>query len=109
MPLHKMRAVPGLRDGTPIEETIMRCPADGETLMMTERAGVEINYCPKCRGVWLDRGQLDKIIERFGQVDAPSAGDRRGDRRDDHHEDRDRRPHGGKRKRGRVLKELFDF
>ena len=42
----------------------MECPVDGETLVMTERSGVEIDYCPKCRGVWLDRGELDKIIDR---------------------------------------------
>ena len=42
----------------------MRCPVDGETLVMTDRSGVEIDYCPKCRGVWLDRGELDKIIDR---------------------------------------------
>ena len=41
----------------------MKCPIDGETLIMSERHGVEIDYCPKCRGVWLDRGELDKIIE----------------------------------------------
>lgn len=41
----------------------MKCPIDGETLMMSERSGVEIDYCPKCRGVWLDRGELDKIID----------------------------------------------
>lgn len=42
----------------------MRCPVDNETLVMTDRNGIEIDYCPKCRGVWLDRGELDKIIER---------------------------------------------
>jgi Zn-finger nucleic acid-binding protein len=42
----------------------MRCPIDNETLVMADRSGVEIDYCPKCRGVWLDRGELDKIIER---------------------------------------------
>jgi hypothetical protein len=43
----------------------MKCPICAETdLVMTERQGVEIDYCPKCRGVWLDRGELDKIIER---------------------------------------------
>ncbi|MFV0293622.1 MAG: zf-TFIIB domain-containing protein [Paracoccus sp. (in: a-proteobacteria)] len=40
----------------------MKCPVDDETLLMTQRNGVEIDYCPKCRGVWLDRGELDKII-----------------------------------------------
>ena len=42
----------------------MQCPVDGETLVMADRGGVEIDYCPKCRGVWLDRGELDKIIDR---------------------------------------------
>ena len=42
----------------------MACPVDGATLVMSERQGVEIDYCPQCRGVWLDRGELDKIIER---------------------------------------------
>ena len=42
----------------------MACPVDGTTLTMSERSGIEIDYCPTCRGVWLDRGELDKIIER---------------------------------------------
>jgi len=42
----------------------MKCPNDSATLVMSERAGVEIDYCPECRGVWLDRGELDKILER---------------------------------------------
>jgi Zn-finger nucleic acid-binding protein len=42
----------------------MKCPTDGSTLTMSERAGVEIDYCPECRGVWLDRGELDKILDR---------------------------------------------
>lgn len=42
----------------------MKCPNCEETLVMTERQGVEIDYCPKCRGVWLDRGELDKIIDK---------------------------------------------
>lgn len=42
----------------------MLCPTDGATLVMSERSGIEIDYCPTCRGVWLDRGELDKIIER---------------------------------------------
>lgn len=41
----------------------MKCPMDSTPLQMTERKGVEIDYCPQCRGVWLDRGELDKIIE----------------------------------------------
>ena len=42
----------------------MNCPICNIALQMSERQGVEIDYCPKCRGVWLDRGELDKIIER---------------------------------------------
>lgn len=42
----------------------MQCPTDGATLVMSERSGIEIDYCPDCRGIWLDRGELDKLIER---------------------------------------------
>lgn len=42
----------------------MDCPTCGVALVMSDRQGIEIDYCPKCRGVWLDRGELDKIIER---------------------------------------------
>jgi uncharacterized protein len=54
-------------------ESDMRCPVDNETLVMADRGGVEIDYCPKCRGVWLDRGELDKIIERSLGAPAPVA------------------------------------
>lgn len=50
----------------------MLCPVCHTGLNMSERQGVEIDYCPQCRGVWLDRGELDKIIERSAQADAPS-------------------------------------
>ena len=50
----------------------MACPVDGATLVMSERSGIEIDYCPTCRGVWLDRGELDKIIER-NAAQAPQA------------------------------------
>ncbi len=42
----------------------MKCPVDSVDLLMTERSGMEIDYCPQCRGVWLDRGELDKILDR---------------------------------------------
>ena len=51
----------------------MNCPIDGTTLQMTDRQGIEVDYCPQCRGVWLDRGELDKIIEKSEQA-APAAG-----------------------------------
>jgi Zn-finger nucleic acid-binding protein len=78
---------------------------------MAERQGIEIDYCPKCRGVWLDRGELDKIIERSEpeQQPSPRPEDNRrdyGDRRD-YGRDRDdyRRSH----KKKSLLGELFDF
>ncbi|WP_448006060.1 TFIIB-type zinc ribbon-containing protein [Agromyces bauzanensis] len=52
----------------------MQCPNDGAVLVMSERSGIEIDYCPTCRGVWLDRGELDKIIERAArEFAAPSS------------------------------------
>ena len=53
----------------------MQCPTDGATLVMSERQGIEIDYCPQCRGVWLDRGELDKIIERSAATSAPDRTD----------------------------------
>ena len=49
----------------------MKCPIDSADLVMTERQGIEVDYCPKCRGVWLDRGELDKIIERSAAAASP--------------------------------------
>ena len=49
----------------------MPCPVCKVPLSMSDRQGVEIDYCPQCRGVWLDRGELDKIIERSLAADAP--------------------------------------
>ena len=89
----------------------MACPVDGTTLVMSERSGIEIDYCPSCRGVWLDRGELDKIIERNAQsspASAPSAPppDRRGySDRDQGYGGHGHRP--GKRKKS-FLEELFD-
>ena len=51
----------------------MKCPVDNEILVMTQRSGVEIDYCPKCRGVWLDRGELDKIVDRASTEVGSSA------------------------------------
>src|SRR5687767_11393036 len=54
--------------------TKMNCPHCNVPLVMTERQGVEIDYCPQCRGVWLDRGELDKIIERQAAFEQRIAG-----------------------------------
>ena len=82
----------------------MKCPIDGSDLVMTDRSGVEIDYCPQCRGVWLDRGELDKIIERSIPSSAPPPSAHRG-YSDAGYEDRPRK----KKKRGGFLDELFDF
>ncbi len=42
----------------------MKCPVDGTVLAISERRGIEVDYCPECRGVWLDRGELDKLLDR---------------------------------------------
>lgn len=80
----------------------MQCPVDGETLQIADRAGVEIDYCPKCRGVWLDRGELDKIIDRSAMPAEGPGG---------HVDERHHGPRGGKprKKRGGFLEDLFDF
>jgi Zn-finger nucleic acid-binding protein len=88
----------------------MKCPNCSETLVMTERNGVEIDYCPKCRGVWLDRGELDKIIERSGEFKPDT--DRPDDRRysDDDYKHRKEGEHKYKhKKRDSFLGDLFDF
>jgi Zn-finger nucleic acid-binding protein len=54
------------------EAAAMPCPVCKVPLVMSERQGVEIDYCPQCRGVWLDRGELDKIIERNGADARPA-------------------------------------
>lgn len=78
----------------------MQCPVDGTELLMTDRNGVEIDYCPQCRGIWLDRGELDKIVER-------SIGGGRGQDAPRSRDDGDRR----KRKKNDWfdLGDLFDF
>lgn len=85
----------------------MQCPVDGATLVMADRQGVEIDYCPQCRGVWLDRGELDKIIERSTPtaVPAPSA---RGHDAPRGYDDA-RRDVEKKKRRGSFLDEIFDF
>ncbi|HEY8545602.1 MAG TPA: zf-TFIIB domain-containing protein [Acidimicrobiales bacterium] len=112
----------------------MKCPVCDVTLSVSGREGVEIDFCPQCRGVWLDRGELDKIIERTNAALAsagPGRGydddrraprdydrdyergydDRRYDERRRYDDDYDDRRYYGKRKkrRGGFLEDLFDF
>jgi hypothetical protein len=87
----------------------MKCPIDGTDLAMTDRQGIEIDYCPQCRGVWLDRGELDKIIERAA-ADMPGPVAARPAPRYDERHDRHQQggPYHGK-KRKSLLGEIFDF
>lgn len=86
---------------------------------MSERQGIEIDYCPNCRGVWLDRGELDKMIERSVSGSSVSSGSSgqsgqryenerdRHDRDERHEHSRDYKPY--KKKREGFLSDLFDF
>jgi Zn-finger nucleic acid-binding protein len=96
----------------PSPSSPMACPADGTTLVMSERAGIEIDYCPQCRGVWLDRGELDKIIERSETAAAPQPASpqpgyppQQGYPRD---YGRDHGRQGHPKRRKSFLEELFD-
>lgn len=103
----------------------MKCPIDNVDLVMSERHGVEIDYCPQCRGVWLDRGELDKIIERAvppvalaePEPKAPPMREYREPYRDEkpkewrepyrEHERGER--YSKKKRRKSFLEEIFDF
>ncbi len=98
----------------------MDCPICNIPLAMSDKQGIEIDYCPKCRGIWLDRGELEKIIDRSNQPYPPqpnqgySEGARPneyyGKRHDDHD---DHGSHGfdqyGRKKKKGLLGDLFDF
>lgn len=87
----------------------MACPADGTQLVMSERQGIEIDYCPACRGVWLDRGELDKIIERNTAETAPAPRQASPLQQEQwgRHDNDYGRPQHGKRRKG-FLENLFD-
>lgn len=96
----------------------MKCPLCNVDLLMSERQGIEIDYCPQCRGVWLDRGELDKIIERSTPSAAEPAHDH-DERRDreyrsrDYEYDREKRHDDYKKKKKKkptsFLEDLFEF
>ena len=99
----------------------MACPVDGATLVMSERSGIEIDYCPTCRGVWLDRGELDKIIERNAEASAPQAQPAPAPAQQQHQQQQQQAPWGQQRdqrgndsygrppkRRKGFLEELFD-
>ncbi len=91
----------------------MNCPICNVTLQLAERQGVEIDFCPKCRGVWLDRGELDKIIERSAVDPVPTqrvepSYENSYSHDEHHHDDHYYDKHGRRRKRS-FLGDLFDF
>ncbi|WII73749.1 zf-TFIIB domain-containing protein [Bdellovibrio sp. 22V] len=88
----------------------MKCPTCKEVnLVISERQGIEIDYCPECRGVWLDRGELDKILERSQQHTSPSRAAQES--HSQHHQQpnpyQQHYPQHYKRKKS-FLEELFD-
>ena len=110
----------------------MKCPVCDVALSISSREGVEIDFCPQCRGVWLDRGELDKVIERASAAMAPAGGRERReeapppryederrygrdryDDRDRRYDDRDHRSderYDKRRKKKRsFLDDLFEF
>lgn len=94
----------------------MKCPVDGATLAISERSGIEIDYCPECRGVWLDRGELDKLIKGVNEYEERRSYDRERERYDEDDDDEYRRrddrhhedSHHGKKKRGGFMENIFD-
>lgn len=79
----------------------MNCPICNVSLLLSDKQGIEIDYCPKCRGIWLDRGELEKIIERSASYDTAPSPARVIRSEHDHHDYR----HGKKKS---FLSELFD-
>lgn len=81
----------------------MKCPSCKETsLVISERKGIEIDYCPDCRGVWLDRGELDKILERSKEDD------HRPEPRSEHRPDQRHYEQKPYKKKKSIFEELFD-
>ncbi|MFM1907009.1 MAG: hypothetical protein RLZZ591_686 [Pseudomonadota bacterium] len=91
----------------------MKCPhCTDATLVMTDRQGVEIDYCPACRGIWLDRGELDKLLERAATNLTPPAAPASRDRDRHQHDFEDSDYRGGQRyyrdRKKSWLSEIFD-
>jgi len=99
----------------------MNCPKCNVLLAISDRQGIEIDYCPQCRGVWLDRGELDKIIERTNLQFDQHKGSHRDDDDDDDRHRREHKQQGGDRSYGEhgggyrkphkksMWGDLFDF
>jgi uncharacterized protein len=86
----------------------MKCPNCQATLLITEKQGVEIDYCPECRGIWLDRGELEKIVERTGQHYSKRENYESDYKRYGYNESDDHKRHPHKKKKS-FLDDFFDF
>ena len=90
----------------------MKCPVDDTTLAISDRQGIEIDYCPTCRGVWLDRGELDKLIERENRWVEERVNERdsgRDDKRDDKRADKKAEPPKKKKKFTSLLQDVMEL
>lgn len=91
----------------------MNCPVDNTTLLITDRSGIEIDYCPNCRGVWLDRGELDKLIQGSESSSSYEHHDTRHYEEKDHkrpqHDNEHRGDHHKQHKKESFLGDIFDF
>jgi len=81
----------------------MDCPVCGDKLRAIEKYGVEVDVCPGCKGVWLDRGELEKILAADSGGSAPAGRSDDRDRNDDRDRDRDHTDDRGKKKRKSSL------
>ena len=95
----------------------MKCPHCAINLVMSEKQGIEIDYCPECRGIWLDKGELEKIIERSAQSNSSSY-QNQSYNNNEHHEKQYKHAenehhfnsHGEKKHKKRsFLEDIFDF
>lgn len=90
----------------------MKCPVDGRELLLTDREGIELDYCPECRGIWFDRGELDKVIERTNlQLAAASVPRDRSDKYEkyDKREKNEHYEKPKKKKASSFLSDLLEF
>jgi len=89
----------------------MKCPNCNETLVMAERQGVEIDYCPQCRGIWLDKGELDKVVERSADFSPNATAPRyqESEYKKQYTPEGYRDPHYKHKKRKGFLGDFFDF
>ncbi|MBI5214447.1 MAG: zf-TFIIB domain-containing protein [Ignavibacteriae bacterium] len=90
----------------------MKCPVCNVDLLLSEKQGIEIDYCPKCRGIWLDRGELEKILERSSEIEfGPKKNEDnfRERRYNDNDDDKFQSTEYYKRRKKSFLGELFDF